>query len=53
VIVELGFAPSSWATVPLDPGTRRVLADGHRVIYDTGLLAAADLSIIRNARSFG
>ena len=39
--VELGIAPMSWASVPLDAGTRRVLSDGHRVIYDTGVLASA------------
>ena len=39
--VELNFATVSWATVPLDAGTRRVLSDGHRIVYDTGLLAAA------------
>ena len=41
LIVELGIAPSSWADVPLDSGTRRVLTDGHRIVYDTGLLEAA------------
>lgn len=39
--VELGIAPISWAAVPLDEGTRRVLSDGHRLIYDTGVLASA------------
>lgn len=39
--VELNFASASWAVVPLDPGTRRVLGDGHRIIYDTGVLASA------------
>lgn len=41
LLVELGLAPDDWAAVPLDAGTRRVLADGHRVLYDTGVLAAA------------
>lgn len=41
LIVELGFAPVSWAAIPLDAGTRRVLADGNRIIYDTGVLGAA------------
>lgn len=39
--VELGIAPISWAAVPLDAGTRRVLSGGHRVIYDTGVFATA------------
>jgi predicted nucleotidyltransferase len=32
--VELGLVPPSWAELPLEPGTRRVLADGHEVIFD-------------------
>jgi hypothetical protein len=39
--VELDFAPPSWATVPLDAGTRRVLRDGYVIVYDTGVLEAA------------
>lgn len=34
VVVEVGLAPPSWAGVPLDAGTRRVLGDGHRVLHD-------------------
>jgi predicted nucleotidyltransferase len=39
--VEVGIAPPSWAdTNPVDPGTRRVIDDGHRIEYDpVGLLA--------------
>ncbi len=39
--VEVGVGVPSWAdTTPVDPGTRRVVADGMRPIYDpTGLLA--------------
>jgi len=33
--VEVGVAPVSWAEVdPVDPGTRRVFTDGHRIVYD-------------------
>jgi hypothetical protein len=33
--VEIGFAGPSWAEVnPLDPGTRRVVADDCRILYD-------------------
>jgi hypothetical protein len=39
--IELDFAPVTWAAVPLDPGTRRVLGNGHRIISDSGILAAA------------
>lgn len=45
LIVELGIAPSSWADVPLDQGTHRVLRDGHRVLYDTGLLGRAAATV--------
>lgn len=39
--VEAGIAPPSWtATEPVDPGTRNVVRDGFRVLYDPeGLLA--------------
>ncbi|MBJ2122469.1 nucleotidyltransferase domain-containing protein [Arthrobacter sp. MSA 4-2] len=47
LIVELGIAPSSWADVPLDEGTRRVLGDGHRILYDTGLLGKASATVLR------
>ena len=45
--VEFSFGPPSWAFVrPLDSGTRRVLADGCRVLYDPeGLLNRALRSI--------
>lgn len=32
--VEFGIAAPSWTSIPLDPGTRRVLADGVKVLYD-------------------
>ena len=40
--VELGVVPVSWAdTDPVDPGTRRVVTDGHRIVHDpAGVLAA-------------
>lgn len=41
LIVELGIASSSWADLPLDDGSTRVLSDGHRVSLDDGLLAQA------------
>jgi predicted nucleotidyltransferase len=44
--VELNFAPPSWAAVPLDSGTRRVLRDGHRILYDTGVLGPAAAALI-------
>jgi hypothetical protein len=47
LIVELGIAPSSWADDPLDQGTRRVLRDGHRIVYDTGLLGRAAATVAK------
>jgi predicted nucleotidyltransferase len=40
--VEVGVAPPSWAAVdPVDAGSRQVMTDGNRVLYDpAGLLAA-------------
>ena len=40
--VEVGFGRPSWAaTSPVDPGTRRVVEDGLRAVYDPqGLLGA-------------
>ncbi len=33
--LEIGFARPAWAKVdPLDPGTRRVVADGCRILHD-------------------
>jgi uncharacterized protein len=34
--VEFGLVSPSWAALPLDSGTRRVLSDGHRTLYDRG-----------------
>jgi len=32
--VEFGVAATRWASIPLDPGTKRVLSDGVKVLYD-------------------
>ncbi|HEV2706790.1 MAG TPA: nucleotidyltransferase domain-containing protein [Pyrinomonadaceae bacterium] len=32
--VEYGFAAPDWAELPVDAGTRRVVTDGMRVLYD-------------------
>ncbi len=32
--VEFGLVEPTWLALPLDVGTRRVLADGHRVLVD-------------------
>ena len=46
--VEVGFGRPSWAsTAPVDPGTRRVVEDGLRVVHDPRGLLAALLSACR------
>ena len=40
LLVEIDLAPTSWAQVPLDAGTHRVLADGHRTLHDPHALLA-------------
>ena len=34
VEIEYNFAPPSWGDVPLDAGTRRVVDDGFKVLFD-------------------
>jgi hypothetical protein len=42
LLAEIDLASVSWADVPLDAGTRRVLGDGHRILHDPhGTLARA------------
>lgn len=46
LLVEVGLVSPTWAQVPLDAGTRRVLADGHRILHDPhGLLARAQAAL--------
>jgi predicted nucleotidyltransferase len=35
--VEYGITPPDWAAVPLDEGTRQVIADGMRVLFERGI----------------
>jgi predicted nucleotidyltransferase len=32
--IEVGIGPTSWADVPVDPGTAQVALDGLKVLYD-------------------
>lgn len=47
--LEVGFAPLSWADVsPVDEGTKRVVRDGCRILYDPdGVLQRLTLAIAR------
>ncbi len=36
--VEFGFSTKAWATLPPDAGTRRVVSDGLRVLFERELL---------------
>ncbi|MDQ2737815.1 MAG: nucleotidyltransferase domain-containing protein [Actinomycetota bacterium] len=44
--IDIGFADPAWAAVPLDTGTRRVLSDGYRILYDASLLLERAVSAI-------
>jgi Streptomycin adenylyltransferase len=50
--VEISFGLPSWADVnPLDPGTREVIADGCRILYDpNGLLRRLCAVVAREPR---
>jgi hypothetical protein len=44
--VEVGLASPAWAELPPDPGTRRVLTDGHTVLFGArGLLSRAGAAL--------
>jgi predicted nucleotidyltransferase len=48
--VEFGIASVNWMAVPLDAGTKQVLADGARVVFDRdGRLTEAIESVRRSA----
>ncbi len=43
--VEYGLNPLVWVDIPLDAGTRRVISDGMRILYDpAGLLRKAQIA---------
>ncbi len=49
--VEFGFAPLSWASCdPLNPGTKRVITDGCRVLYDPDAVRAAVVAGAKSAK---
>ncbi|NAZ77573.1 nucleotidyltransferase [Kineococcus sp. T13] len=51
LLAEIGLAPTAWADVPLDAGTRRVLGDGHRILHDPHtVLARAAAALEASAR---
>jgi hypothetical protein len=41
--VEYGFTDDRWAATPLDEGTRRVIADGMRVLFERAPLLSRHL----------
>lgn len=44
--VELGVVSLDWVSLPLDPGTARVLRDGCRILHDPeGLLREAEAAL--------
>ncbi|MFU8851608.1 nucleotidyltransferase domain-containing protein [Micromonospora sp. SL1-18] len=52
--VEMGVVPVSWANIdPVDPGTRRVVSDGHRIAYDPQGVLAALSAVLPHGRLAG
>jgi uncharacterized protein len=52
--MEFGFAPRRWAeTAPIDPGTRRVITDGCRILCDPEGLLAGLCAAIAAAQTAG
>jgi uncharacterized protein len=50
--IDVGFAHTGWASVPLDAGTRRVVEDGLRPVYDPdGRLARLPKADVRSPKS--
>jgi hypothetical protein len=45
LLVEFGVTTPTWAALPLDAGTARVLSDGCKVVTDDGTTAAALASL--------
>jgi hypothetical protein len=41
--IEYGFTDQTWAAVPLDEGTRQVIADGMRVLFERGPILSRHL----------
>lgn len=50
LVVELGVVTAAWLSVPLDPGTARVLRDGCRVLHDPENLFGAALRSTRSSQ---
>lgn len=45
--IEYGFSAPNWADVPIDSGTRRVVSDGMKILYDpTGVLEALQKAVV-------
>jgi predicted nucleotidyltransferase len=47
--VEFGLANASWAAVPLDPGTRQVVAAGIKVLFERQPLLSAHVGVPRGS----
>ncbi len=45
--VEYGFTGESWAALPLDEGTRRVIADGMCILFERGPILTACLAQVQ------
>lgn len=45
--VEFGFTTSKWAIIPPDKGTRKVIEDGIKVLYDPGYLLTKLIAFVQ------
>jgi hypothetical protein len=49
--IEYNFSLSSWAAVPVDPGTRRVVNDGMKILFDPiGILETLRNAVLAEAK---
>jgi predicted nucleotidyltransferase len=45
--IEYGFSEPNWADVPIDSGTRRVVSNGMKILYDpTGVLETLQQAVV-------
>jgi predicted nucleotidyltransferase len=45
--VEFNFAELTWASInPVDPGTKRVISDGAKILYDPNLILKTLIDVI-------
>jgi len=51
--IEYGFTTSDWAKVPLDKGTKRVIDDGMRVLFEKEVLLSPHEALAQRSKHGG